>query len=465
MTGNGYSDLADIRFQADATLNFDSELDAYKLDGHQQAPHLSSQASNGDELAINSFPALTQSYDIPVVARCIATGTYQLQVESLTGFPGSACLFLEDVVTGMTYDLRATNTITFSQSGTTTSTARFILHIGAPVSMQIHDAVCQDGNYNGSAVVTGLVNGPWTYTWQDASGNVLHSVNNTSGADSLGGLASGTYTLMIHNASGNCAVTSETFSIQGPAPLSGNALVSSTSCNGNSDGAINLTPAGGIGALLVEWADNANSEDRSGLAAGSYILTLTDAAGCAHTESIDVNQPDEIVAVITPSASHIYLSDGGWASFANQSTGATDFTWDFGDGSPVFHGLTAAHQYTASGLYTITLTARNGLCESSTQQLLFVEQNPTGIQSVDLKSGVNVTSENGKVKLQFNLPYERVVDIQINNILGQEVYHTSHFKDSKNTMEAELTNCSEGLFLLNITQDNNVVSKKFLFKK
>ena len=465
MSGNGYSDLAEVRFQDDATTTFDYALDAYKMDGHQNAPHLSTIAVNGFELAINSYPNLTQSYDIPVVARCVASGAYQLQVESLSGFPSSSCIFLEDVLTGISYDLRSTPTINFTQTGTSSSSTRFIIHIGAPVALSIHDALCENGNYAGSVVAQGQVNGPWSYTWQDAAGNVVHSTNNSNGADSLTSMASGTYTLIIHNATGNCAVTSETFTINGTAPIASNALVTSTSCNGTTDGAINLTPTGGQGALTLLWADNSTADVKSDLPAGSYPVTITDAAGCAHIETISVNQPDAINAAFTPTASHVYLSNGGWAAFTNQSTGANEFTWDFGDGSPSFTGTTAAHQYTAAGLYTVTLTARNGSCDGSAQQLLMVEQNPTGIRESDVKNGVSILSQEGSVDLYFNLTHETTMDISINNILGQEVFHVAGYKASKNKLSVELGSATEGLYFLHIKQQDQEITKKFLLRK
>jgi gliding motility-associated-like protein len=43
--------------------------------------------------------------------------------------------------------------------------------------------------------------------------------------------------------------------------------------------------------------------------------------------------------------------------FNNNSTGATYFIWDFGDGSPVSHVPNPSHVYAASGIYTVTLIA------------------------------------------------------------------------------------------------------------
>jgi PKD repeat protein len=44
-------------------------------------------------------------------------------------------------------------------------------------------------------------------------------------------------------------------------------------------------------------------------------------------------------------------------SFTNQSTnGATDFSWDFGDGSVPSVGVTPSHQYSTLGVFSVTLT-------------------------------------------------------------------------------------------------------------
>lgn len=44
-------------------------------------------------------------------------------------------------------------------------------------------------------------------------------------------------------------------------------------------------------------------------------------------------------------------------TFNNNSSGASYFIWDFGDGSPVSHAPNPSHIYNASGIYTVTLIA------------------------------------------------------------------------------------------------------------
>src|SRR5690606_19012622 len=45
--------------------------------------------------------------------------------------------------------------------------------------------------------------------------------------------------------------------------------------------------------------------------------------------------------------------------FNNLSANATSYTWDFGDGSPASTGTAPSHTFTASGVYTVRLIARN----------------------------------------------------------------------------------------------------------
>jgi hypothetical protein len=65
-------------------------------------------------------------------------------------------------------------------------------------------------------------------------------------------------------------------------------------CNGASTGSIDLSASGGTGTLSYDWshiAGNNNPQDPSGLAAGTYCVTVTDANDCTKTLCVTITEP------------------------------------------------------------------------------------------------------------------------------------------------------------------------------
>lgn len=53
-------------------------------------------------------------------------------------------------------------------------------------------------------------------------------------------------------------------------------------------GSIDVTPSGGVGIYTYAWSDGPTTQDRSGLAAGSYTITVT-SNGCSASATYTVN--------------------------------------------------------------------------------------------------------------------------------------------------------------------------------
>lgn len=109
-----------------------------------------------------------------------------------------------------------------------------------------------------------------------------------------------------------CSVTTNTVEVTTPVTPAFTAVATDATCNGDSNGTITVTPTAGVApftfALSGTGANNTGDAtgNYSGLPAGSYTVTITDAKGCPATSAtpIIIGQPDPVtvstIVVSTP---------------------------------------------------------------------------------------------------------------------------------------------------------------------
>ncbi|HUM48129.1 MAG TPA: SprB repeat-containing protein, partial [Chitinophagales bacterium] len=76
--------------------------------------------------------------------------------------------------------------------------------------------------------------------------------------------------------------------------LGGNDL--DVSCFDATDGSIDITVTGAQGSVSYLWNDGITTEDRTGLAAGTYSVTVTDQAGCTASQTFTITGPSVLNA-------------------------------------------------------------------------------------------------------------------------------------------------------------------------
>jgi hypothetical protein len=94
----------------------------------------------------------------------------------------------------------------------------------------------------------------------------------------------------------------------------------------------------------------------------NITVTTTNANAC---NGVGTSTPTSITFNANPTAAGSFTTNGNVATFANTSTGATTYSWDFGDMTNS-SAATPLHAYAANGSYTVTLTATNGNCSDVT---------------------------------------------------------------------------------------------------
>ena len=205
------------------------------------------------------------------------------------------------------------------------------------------------GSNNGSIDLT--VSGgtaPYTFQWDNDG-----TADNDDVEDILA-LTAGTYNVTVTDAN-NCTATTSVVLTDTPGPT-----VSTTPTNencGQSDGSINLTVSGGTAPFTYAWNNGLTTEDISGIGAGTFTVTVTDANGCtAITSETIANTPGPTLSAIPTDATDCNTSDGSIDLSVTGGTGPYTFAWDNGATTEDISGL-------AAGSYQATVTDANGCIE------------------------------------------------------------------------------------------------------
>ncbi|MFM8433324.1 MAG: T9SS type A sorting domain-containing protein, partial [Bacteroidota bacterium] len=109
---------------------------------------------------------------------------------------------------------------------------------------------------------------------------------------------SGSYTFNISDANG-CSTTSSVLVSQ-PNPLSASVNTTPATTVGGNNGSATANVSGGSPAYTYRWSNNSTSATATGLTAGIYTVTVTDANGCTVTAAASVGDPScNLTLIIT----------------------------------------------------------------------------------------------------------------------------------------------------------------------
>ena len=158
------------------------------------------------------------------------------------------------------------------------------------------------GNEGTASVTAGGGTTPYTYLWSNG--------DNTAAISDV----AGTYTVTVTDDNG-CEVTSAAIVITEPVAVAGTIASTPATCPTCTDGMATVTPTGGVPPYTYAWSPSGGSAaTATGLAAGTYTVTITDNSGCTGTANVTVTAINN--ASITENG-----ADGGIQAFPNPSHG------------------------------------------------------------------------------------------------------------------------------------------------
>lgn len=258
-------------------------------------------------------------------------------------------------------------TVTVTDKSGCTTQASTALTSPSPVTAQIAATpVSCYGNNDGSASVQFIGGGTGSYNLQWSNGANDLSIHN---------LSPGSYTVTITDSNG-CAVE-ETAIVGSASPIDVVLSATNVSCNNNGNGSITATVTGGQLPYSYQWSHGAQGANATGLQAGVYTLTVTDANGCSAVEQSIVQTASTMM--LTTAATAADCAGGSAVASVEAAGGMPPYVYQWSNG---------ATSATATGLspgnYTVSVYDENGCLEiasivvppTPSVTLSFIRNNP-----------------------------------------------------------------------------------------
>lgn len=141
--------------------------------------------------------------------------------------------------------------------------------------------------------------------------------------------------------------------------------IGQVNCLGGSDGSIIASPSGGTSPYQCVWSNAAGNEIQadgsctiSGLTAGTYTVSTTDANDCMGSQSFTISEPTTSIAVTATATDVSCVTSGTITTIVTNAVGNTSYNWS--------GGLSGANPTNVSnGSYSVVVTDENG-CTATT---------------------------------------------------------------------------------------------------
>ncbi len=239
-----------------------------------------------------------------------------------------------------------TVTLTDTDGCTATASATVAEPSELLVDLSAVDAGCagaSDGGVN--LAISGGTPG-YTYLW-----------SNGATTSFLANIPAGAYSVTATDSNG-CTETTNA-AVNEPPGIAIEILASDAGCAGATNGSVTLGVSSGVPGYSFLWSNGTTERDLVDVAAGTYTVTVTDAAGCTQTASATVLQITTLALEAIPGDATCFGNADGSAT-ALPSGGSPDYVylWSNGQTTENITGLTA-------GVYTVTLTDDAGCTQTA----------------------------------------------------------------------------------------------------
>ncbi|MEP5620022.1 MAG: Ig-like domain-containing protein, partial [Gilvibacter sp.] len=186
---------------------------------------------------------------------------------------------------------------------------------------------------------------PYTYLW--STGATTQDIS---------GIPAGSYDVTVTDADGCNPINTTGIIVGQPdAAITSSGVITDVLCHGANTGAIDLSVSGGTPDYTYLWSTGATTQDISGLVAGDYDVTITDANGCEATDSFTVEEPKHPMSLSTTFTDALCHGEASGSIDLTVSGGTSPYTYLWSNGATT-QDLPAV----VAGSYNVVVTDANG---------------------------------------------------------------------------------------------------------
>ena len=304
------------------------------------------------------------------------------------------------------------------------------------------NAVPSTPTISASGSTTFCTGGSVDLTSSSTTGN-LWSNNATSSTITVSN--SGSFSVTVTDGN-SCSATSTSINVNvSSAPIPTITATSTTACSGDTVILSSST------ADSYVWSTGQTTQSIA-LTATSANITVT-TVNVNACNGVGMSQPISVTFTATPTAAGSFTTSGNVATFANTSTGAGSYSWDFGD----FSNSSASaptHAYAANGAYTVTLTAINGNCTSTTSFTVNISVALDELQGITLNL--------------FPNPANQEVNIALNGAALESVVIVDQFGRTvkvSNVSNINVSDLATGVYQVILYTDKGNITRRLVVSK
>ena len=183
---------------------------------------------------------------------------------------------------------------------------------------------------------------------------------------------------------------------------------------------------------------------------GNYDVTLVVSTS---TGNYATTQPAMVQVFDTPTANFDFSVDSCIVSFTNRSSGATSYTWDFGDGFGAIASSPTPHTYTRNGTFRVTHQALSTHCAAAIAKDIIINCLATATNDITGDEHFviypNPTSDN--ISLEFKNTLATQYKVSLINAQGQTLHQQNALSSEISSLEMQ--DVPSGIYWLQVWSD------------